>query len=270
MASVTKDELISLLASKAVSRQDKLLAILAFADGGPLRLATILKIAKDAGLREIENWDISGILQKARGLALNAKGGWTLTAQGLAHIERELLLQPPSNRFTILHHFAGQPYNGRVPYGVLVLHNGVFYGATTYGGPPYNLPPGNPANKGNLFRMNMDGTGFTVLHEFAGGANDGWKPWSGLAITGDTIYGSTVYGGPHGEQGGVLYTLHTDGSGFRLLHTFGEPGDGFGGSTSPALIGDSLYGMTRWGGHGRGAIYSYNITREAYSLLHRF
>src|SRR3989304_8947178 len=112
MASVTKDELIKLLASNTVSRQDKLLAILAFAGGGPLRLAAMLKIAKDAGLREIENWDISGILQKAGGLALNVKGGWTLTAQGLAHVERELLQQPPSNRFTILHHFAGQPYNG--------------------------------------------------------------------------------------------------------------------------------------------------------------
>jgi len=41
--------------------------------------------------------------------------------------------------------------------------------------------------------------GFTVLHEFMGGNNDGWKPWSGLAISGDMIYGSTVYGGPHGK-----------------------------------------------------------------------
>jgi uncharacterized repeat protein (TIGR03803 family) len=171
---------------------------------------------------------------------------------------------------TILHHFTSQPGDGRIPYGVLVLHNGTFYGTTTYGGPPYNVTPGNPANKGSVFRMNLDGTGFTILHEFSGGDNDGWKPWSGLSITGDTIYGSTVYGGPHGESGGVLYMLSTDGGGFRVLHAFGEPGDGYGGSTSPTLIGDSLYGMTRWGGNGTGTIYSYDTTREVYNQLHRF
>ncbi|MGE5250446.1 MAG: choice-of-anchor tandem repeat GloVer-containing protein, partial [Bacteroidota bacterium] len=128
----------------------------------------------------------------------------------------------------------------------------------------------NPDNKGNVFRMNLDGSGFTVLHEFAGGPDDGWKPWSGLAISGSTLYGSTVYGGPHGETGGVLYAMNTDGSAFRLLHSFGGPGDGFGASTSPTLIGDTLYGLTRWGGEGAGTIYSYNILRGVFTLLHRF
>ncbi|MBI5953696.1 MAG: cadherin domain-containing protein [Chloroflexi bacterium] len=174
------------------------------------------------------------------------------------------------SQFTVLHQFGGQSNNGRVPYGTLVAYNGVFYGTTTYGGPPYDVPPTNPDNKGNLFRMNMDGTGFTVLHEFAGGANDGWKPWSGLAMLGNTIYGSTVYGGPHGEGGGVIYEINLDGSGFRVLHAFGEPGDGFGGSTSPILVGDVLYGLTRWGGNGTGTIYSYNTTTEVYTQLYRF
>jgi len=42
----------------------------------------------------------------------------------------------------------------------------------------------------------MDGSGFMVLHEFSGGPADGWKPWSGLSISGGMIYGSTIYGGP--------------------------------------------------------------------------
>jgi|GEM_PF-1978703 len=172
--------------------------------------------------------------------------------------------------FTVLHQFGSQPNNGRIPYGVLVSYNGFFYGTTTYGGAPYNIPPANPANKGNVFRMNMDGSGFTVLHEFTGGANDGWKPWTGLAISGDIIYGSTVYGGPRGEGGGVIYKMNIDGSGFRVLHAFGEAGDGFGGSTSPILAGDTLYGLTRWGGNGTGTIYSYNTTTEVYTQLHRF
>ncbi len=172
--------------------------------------------------------------------------------------------------FTALHQFGSQADNGRIPYGVLVPYNGFFYGTTTYGGPPYNVPPTNPANKGNIFRMNMDGTGFTVLHEFVGGNNDGWKPWSGLAISGNMIYGSTVYGGPHGESGGVIYEMNINGSGFGVLHAFGDPGDGFGGSTSPILVGDTLYGLTRWGGNGTGTIYSYNTTTEAYTQLYKF
>jgi uncharacterized delta-60 repeat protein len=175
-----------------------------------------------------------------------------------------------STGFTALHQFGSQADNGRIPYGLLALHDGFLYGTTTYGGAPYDVPPTNPANKGNVFKMNMDGTGFTVLHEFTGGANDGWKPWSGLAISGNMIYGSTVYGGPRGEGGGVIYEMDTNGSGFRVLHAFGEPGDGFGGSTSPILVGDILYGVTRWGGNGTGTIYSYNTTTEVYTQLYRF
>ena len=33
--------------------------------------------------------------------------------------------------FLILHQFAGQANNGRIPYGLLVLYNGAFYGTTT-------------------------------------------------------------------------------------------------------------------------------------------
>ena len=179
---------------------------------------------------------------------------------------------PPADakQFTILHNFSAGRGNGRVPYGVLVPHGDAFYGTTTYGGPPYDVPPSNPANKGNVFRINRDGTGFAILHEFGGGNDDGWKPWSGLAILGETIYGSTVYGGPHGESGGVLYTLSTDGSGFRLLHAFGAPGDGYGGSTSPTPVGAMSYGMTRWGGNGRGTIYGLDTATGAYRVLHSF
>jgi uncharacterized repeat protein (TIGR03803 family) len=270
MALITKDELIRLLTSNAITQRDKLIAIMAFADPSPLHITKINRIAKESGLREINDWDVSDILKKARGLITNVKDGWTLTASGRDYVIHELLIHPTSTQFSILHHFAGAADNGRIPYGVLVLHDGVFYGTTTYGGPPYNLPPKNPDNKGNVFKMNMDGTGFTVLHEFAGGGNDGWKPWSGLAITGDTLYGSTVYGGSHGEAGGVLYALKTNGSAFQVLHTFGEPGDGFGGSTSPILVDDCLYGLTRWGGNGTGTIYRYDIAQAVYSQLHSF
>jgi uncharacterized repeat protein (TIGR03803 family) len=175
----------------------------------------------------------------------------------------------PTPGFSILHHFGSQPENGRIPYGSLTFYAGKLYGTTTYGGPPYNIPPQNPANKGNLFRVNLDGSGFTVLHEFSG-KDDGWKPWSGLAIAANRIYGSTVYGGPHNEKGSVLYKMNIDGSDFHALHFFGEPGDGYGGSTSPILVGHTLFGLTRWGGNGTGTIYRYDLPSGLYQTLHRF
>lgn len=178
------------------------------------------------------------------------------------------IVQAPT--FTILHQFTSQPNDGRIPYGALVFYNGAFYGTTTYGGAPYDLPPTNPANKGNVFKINMDGSGFVVLHEFNGGANDGWKPWSGLSIADDVIYGSTVYGGARGEEGGVLYKMNINGADFRVLHSFGEPGDGYGASTSPILLDNNLYGMTRWGGNGTGTIYRYDLALDKYIQLHRF
>ena len=173
-------------------------------------------------------------------------------------------------RFTILHHFSSHPADGRVPYSLLVFDNGFIYGTTTYGGPPYKTPPKNPDNKGNVFRMKINGENFKVLHEFTGGANDGWKPWSGLAIKDSMIYGGTVYGGPYGEKGGVLYEMRTDGSNFSILHTFGGTSDGFGLSTSPTLAGNSLYGLTRWGYVSTGTIYSYDISQKTYRQLYRF
>lgn len=179
-------------------------------------------------------------------------------------------------RFTILHHFGAQSDNGRIPYGSLVWYKGVFYGTTTYGGPPYDVPLTEPIlNGGNVFRMNKDGTGFRILHEFASDTRDGRqpkngrKPWNGLALKGAMVYGSTVHGGRN-YWGGVLYQMRTDGSGFRVLRSFGDLGDGRSGATSPILIGSVLYGMTRWGGNGAGTIYSYDIASKIYRQLHRF
>ena len=95
---VTKEELISLLASNELTRRDKLIGILASADGSPLQAINIKKIAKDSGLREIEKWNVSDILGKAKGLIINVKDGWILTAQGQVYANNELLQHPLSTK----------------------------------------------------------------------------------------------------------------------------------------------------------------------------
>ena len=39
--------------------------------------------------------------------------------------------------------------------------------------------------------MQTDGSGFAVLHGFAGGADDGKKPYGSLILSGSTLYGMT-------------------------------------------------------------------------------
>jgi uncharacterized repeat protein (TIGR03803 family) len=48
---------------------------------------------------------------------------------------------------------------------------------------------------GTIFQIGTDGTGYAVLHSFAGGANDGSRPQGDLTLIGSTLYGMTVAGG---------------------------------------------------------------------------
>ena len=61
--------------------------------------------------------------------------------------------------YTNIHSFAGGPSEGSCPLGSLTLVGSKFYGMTFYGG---------PSNMGVIFKINIDGTGYTNLHSFAG------------------------------------------------------------------------------------------------------
>ena len=95
---VSTDELVSFLASTKLTRRNKLIIILASADGNPLQTTDIKRIAKDAGLREIEKWNISDILGKAKGLVTKINQGWILTTQGQTYANQELLKNPLSTK----------------------------------------------------------------------------------------------------------------------------------------------------------------------------
>jgi uncharacterized repeat protein (TIGR03803 family) len=145
-----------------------------------------------------------------------------------------------------LHEFAGG--NGRYPYGSLTLSGSTLYGMTYYGGDD---------DLGVVFKIETDGTGFSLLHEFAGGANDGRYPYGSLTLSGSTLYGMTYHGGGVDDLG-VVFKIETDGTGFSLLHEFaGEPDDGAGPRGSLTLSGSTLYGMTPGGGdNSDGVIFS--------------
>ena len=57
---------------------------------------------------------------------------------------------------------------------------------------------------------------FTVLHTFLG--SDGAGSRAGLVLSGDTLYGTTAYGGSNGL--GTVFRVNTDGTGFTNPYAF--------------------------------------------------
>jgi len=98
-----------------------------------------------------------------------------------------------------------------------------------------------------VFKMNIDGSGFTGLHSFAGGAGDGESPQGSLTLANGWLYGMTPYGGA--SNYGVVFRLATDGSSYTNLHTFTvSVADGAEPYGSLLPSGSALYGMTFYGG----------------------
>ena len=164
--------------------------------------------------------------------------------------------------FDVVHPFGNTPSDGRNPQGSLGQTGSTFFGATINGG---------NAGGGTVFKVNADGSGYTVMHTFAGGSGDGLSPTYGApAISGNTLYGMTALGGS--ANGGVIYKINTDGSGFTILHSFTfAPTDGNTPFGSVIVNGTTIYGMTSIGGSsGNGTIFKMNTDGSGFALLHSF
>ena len=175
--------------------------------------------------------------------------------------------QTTAQNITILHSFAPferWPTNsdGAEPENGVIFSSNTLYGTTFRG---------SPSGYGTVFAVNSDGTGFTSLYAFSGGA-DGRYPY-GLVISGNTLYGTTSSGGSSsmgtaGSGSGTVFSINIDGSGFTDLYNFSfapyhslNVNTNADGARPTYLIisGGSLYGITGYAGlYGRGTIFSLN------------
>ena len=148
--------------------------------------------------------------------------------------------------YTLLHSFTLNTSDGRSPYGSLTLAGSKLYGMTGFGGSGL----GGSNESGTIFSMNLDGSGFTLLHSFTGGSDDGAVPMGSLTLSGSKFYGMTEQGGSSGK--GTVFSINIDGTGFRLLQSFsGQPNDGDSPGWSDVILsadGATLYGLTALGG----------------------
>ncbi|MHB8069248.1 MAG: choice-of-anchor tandem repeat GloVer-containing protein [Desulfobaccales bacterium] len=160
------------------------------------------------------------------------------------------------------------PADGTVPRGGLTLSGSTLYGCTAYGGPGIG---------GSVFKMNLDGSGYTQLCTFAQGGQQ--SPYSTPVISGSTLYGMTNDGDHNAGSYGGVFKVSTSGGTPEIIHNFaGKPSDGSRPYGSLTLVGSRLYGMTSaggangtsGGGAGYGVIFSINTDGSDYQILHNF
>ena len=171
--------------------------------------------------------------------------------------------------FTNLYLFTGGN-DGAYPESGLVLAGGVLYGTAVNGG---------SAGNGTVFCLSTNGTSFTNLHSFTatggtGTNGDGALPFAGLALGGNTLYGTTANGGSAGN--GTVFALSANGANFTNLHSFtaltaGTNEDGTVSHAAPLLVGNTLYGTTASGGSaGNGTVFSLSTSGAGFTNLHNF
>ena len=187
---------------------------------------------------------------------------WYSVAGGGGAADRGVVfrLNADGSGYTNLHAFGGSAQDGNGPNGGLRLIGSALYGLTALGG---------VSNFGVVFRLNTDGSGYTNLHAFTGGA-DGVAPKGALAFDGAFLYGTASGGGV--SNAGIAFRLQPDGTGYTNLHAFaGYPTDGSSPNGTLLLDGVSLYGTTLGGGSANcGIVFKLAASGEAYANLHTF
>ncbi len=182
-------------------------------------------------------------------------------------------LTPDGKGFHVLHSFPNVDYDGNkntggaIPGAAVVFgQDGALYGTTNIGG---------RNGCGVLYKMSTDGNSFAVLHEFRRKAGDNGVFPSGPLIfgTGGALYGTTRQGGA--ADGGVVYKISADGTGFTILYTFSDPyvqsGDGWGPSALAFGPEDRLYGVSAGAGEtGGGMLFKISPDGAKFFLVHGF
>jgi uncharacterized repeat protein (TIGR03803 family) len=200
---------------------------------------TVLYAFSDSG---DGNWPAGGLVQSGNTLfGVTTMGGTNGTGAIFS-------LNIDGTNFQNLYSFAATP-DGTLPEGGLIISGSTLYGMTRQGG---------AAGWGSVFKINTDGTAYSILHSFAASA-DGKDPHLGsLVLSGTTLYGLTSGGGTGGA--GTIFSLNTDGSNYSTIYSF-VGGSGGTGPYGGLIISDSvLYGTTCFGGNSvYGTIFGFGL-----------
>ena len=233
--------------------------------GGSANNGTLFKISSDGAGFSLVHTFLGGTSDGALplgSLTLNGSTFFGMTAIGGTGQGTVFKINTDGTGFNLLHSFSASSSDGRAPIGAVTVSGPMMFGLTQQGG---------SAGNGTLFKMNTDGTGFSLLHSFGSTANDGQLPRGALTPSGNTLFGMTQHGG--GFSSGTLFKINADGTGYSVLHDFTSLGaDGHNPWGSLTFAGGSLFGMTASGGTGSGSgtIFKLNPDGTGFQVLHTF
>ncbi len=186
----------------------------------------------------------SGLIEGSDGkLYGNSSGDGDHTAGTVFSLNRD------GSGYRVLHHFNTSGGDGNYPEGgVIQGSDGKLYGTTSYGG---------DFDSGVFFRIDKDGTGYSILHQFNSATNDAYYPVGDLHEgPGGTLFGVTYFGGF--DDSGTIYMIKHDGAGFAILHSFLDS-QRAGENPNATLVrgpDGGLYGTAVFGGaYGCGSIF---------------
>jgi uncharacterized repeat protein (TIGR03803 family) len=200
------------------------------------------------------------------GLLLSGNTLYGTAYSGAAGQGTVFSLNTNGTSFKTLYAFAGGG-DGSNPAGSLILSGNTLYGTSS---------AANSYTWGTVFSLSASGTNFTTLYAFTNGS-DGSYPEAGLVLSGSTLYG-TAYAGGDANGDGTVFSLNTNGSGFKILYTFTNGSDGSYPEAGLVLSGGTLYGTASYGGYfvggsvysGSGTVFSLNTSGTGFKTLHAF
>jgi uncharacterized repeat protein (TIGR03803 family) len=165
--------------------------------------------------------------------------------------------------FSTIRHLDGD-VDGEEPRGRLLQATDTnLYGVTHSGG---------ANNSGTLYRIDLNGTAFAVLHTF-GASTEGTRPGAGLIQGSDgLLYGTTEFAAARAGDG-TVFRANLNGTNLTTLHTFaGTPDDGQTPVAELLEASDGvLYGTTEFGGaQNLGMVFALHRDGTAFRVLHDF
>lgn len=172
-------------------------------------------------------------------------------------------IDQPGNTFETQRNFAA--LSGATPSGALIqASDNKLYGVVSTGG---------IAGFGGIYQINLDGTGYALIHGFTGttGARRGKGVSCGGVVEGPggMLYGTAYAGGNAGDTG-LFFSASTNGVSYNFMHAFDAPG-----LIKPCnqlmLASDGLfYGAAEQGGpDNRGGLFRIAPNGD-YEELHTF
>ena len=206
----------------------------------------------DAGVRLNDGADISGAQTATLTLA-NVLGGeadayWVVVGNSYGSVT-SLVAFVSMNQplYSVLHNFSN---SGAGANADLLLSGRTLYGTA----------------QASVFKINTDGTGFTIITDQLEGAN------GGLVLSNATLYGTTYSGYNEASPDfGKVFKVNTDGSGFTVLKSFTGGSDGGLLWSAPVLSGSTLYGTTYTdGSSGDGTLFKVNTDGSGFAVLMDF